>query len=560
MKHRRSISGLLLFVLSFAIGSVQAGYGYKSKDSSCDYDLREGAFYFNANNRPTDGNGNPQQNELLVYPRAADGTLSDPIAVKSGGYGNQAGIVTSGQNAVIHTGSGNYQFVLMTNPGFNPVPNKYGKVDRNGSVSVFHVRKCSVRLTDVKSTRGQEPRAVTRDRRGSGWYKRDLVYVVNAGSGEVEFNGCPGLPEGFRAPTSGVVEPEVICGERAEIPKSEQDPTSIIGYRLRYGKLHYIRGSHRRTQDPDGDPAQISLINEGRQVIVAQRATFFALGDGTEPDNVEVFNLDKWGRPGKPVVSSTTGNDPFGFSVYARPGKDYDDCVFMSHGSFQQRDQGGVGVFTLNKKGSKVRVIPNKADGGSDTCWTAISRQNVLYTSAFFDSEISIRQIDPATCNMTDGGPPVVIVDGRPQFTGAPLNYTHRVSSHYRDFDPEKGTYSDRGDDISLKTDQSDFLLEAGGLDLAISKNGKEEYLYAINAAVPFAITRDGDGNFVYPPAEAGTTQITVFRIIQGDEDGNCVGETKPSIYADGCRPGDLELVQRVSGTVPGSGFGAAAQ
>ena len=540
MKLKYGVSGLLLFVLCVMFSTAHAGH-YKKK--SCDYDLRDGAFYFNANNRPTDGNGNAQQNELMVFPRGANGELGDPIRVKSGGYGNQAGIATSGQNSVIHTGSGRYQFVLMINPGFNP----NGK-SRNGSVSVFYVGKCNVFLTDVKSTRGQEPRAVTRDTRGKGWYKRDLVYVVNAGSGTLEYNGCPGLPEGFIPPTGAV------CGERAPIAEEDQDETSIIGYRLRYGKLRYIYGSHRRTADPDGDPAQISFLNEGRQVIVAQRATFFALGDGTEPDNVEVFNLDKWGRPGKPVVSTTTGNDPFGFSVFARDGSDYNDCVLMSHGSFQQRDQGGVGVFTVNKKGSKVRIIPNKADGGSDTCWTAISRQNVLYTSAFFDSEISIRQMNPDTCNLTDGGPPVTLNDdGAPVFTGPLANIRHRVSSSAANFDG-----SPRGDDFSLRVDQKDFLNEAGGLDLAVSKVGDEEYLYAIWAPLPFYTSIDGDGNFEYDGL-GDIAQVTVFRIIQGDENGACVGETSPSIYADGCRPGDLELVQRKGG-LPNSGFGAAAQ
>ena len=568
MKLKFTISGLCLLALGLSFSSAQASYNHE-----CDYDLRDGAFFYNANNRPTDGNGNPQENELLVFLRNADGTLSADIQthrVKSGGYGNQAGIVTSGQNAVIHTGKGNRQVVLMINAGFNPTASKdddyddydghgyyegdadgdgkldyhkgsrkdggKGKVDKNGSVTAFKVLKCGVVKTDVASTRGQEPRAVTRH--------RNKVYVVNAGSGEVEFNGCPGLPEGFLPPTGQV------CGPRAPIAEEAQDPTSIIGFRLnRRGKLRYISGSHVPTVDTDGDPAQISFINEGRQVIVAQRNTFFALGDGTEDDIVEVFNLDRKGRPGKPIVSTTTGNDNFGFHVFPRKGRDYNDCVMMTHGSFQQRDQGSVSVFTVDKGGAKQRIIPAKADGGSDTCWTAISRQNVLYTSAFFDSEVSIRQINAETCNMTDGGPPVVVVDGVPQFTGPLANATHRVSSSGANFD---GT--PRGDDFSLRTDQRDFLYEAGGLDMSISKVGKEEYLYAIWAPVPFYVSRDGDGNFEYP----NTTQVTVFRIIQGDETGACVGETSASIYEDGCRPGDLELVQRVEG-VPGSGFGAAA-
>jgi len=546
MKLKYGASGLLLLALGLSISSAQASHGHDygyGGDKSCDYDLRDGAFYFNANNRPTDGKGNAQQNDLLVYPRGDDGKLGEPMRVASGGYGNQAGIVTSGQNSVIHTGSGKRQYVLMINAGFNPVADKYGKVSKNGSVSVFRVGKCSVRLTDVASTRGQEPRAVTRDTRGSGWYKRDLVYVVNAGSGEVEFNGCPGLPETFLPPTG---QP---CGPRAPIAEEDQDPTSIIGYRLRGGKLRYIRGSHVGTSDTDGDPAQISFINEGRQVIVAQRNTFFALGDGTEDDIVEVFNLNRRGRPGSPIVSTTTGNDNFGFSVYPRKGRDYNDCVMMTHGSFQQRDQGGTSVFTVNDTGSKVRIIPNKPDGGSDTCWSAISRTNTLYTSAFFDSEISIRGINPDTCNLVDGGPPVIVVDGVPQFTPEPLGYKHRVtsSSAYKGGAP-------RGRDIALVTDQTDFLFEAGGLDLAVSKGGDDEYLYAIWAPVPFYISRDGDGNFEYPPT---STNITVFKVIQ-----DCTGVV--SMYDDGCRVGDLELVQRVgvsAGTVglPGSGFGAAA-
>ena len=592
------LSGLLLLALGLSISSAQASKDYEPR--GCNYDLRDGAFFFNANNRPT------RENELLVFLRDSDGTLSadklianNTHRVKSGGYGNQAGIVTSGQNAVIHTGSGNRQYVLMINAGFKPARNdsesrsRSRKANKNGSVSVFKVNKCRVRLTDVKSTRGQEPRAVTRDTRGKGYYKRDLVYVVNAGSGEVAFNGCPGLPApgeafpgsaGFTAPTG------IECGVRDPIAEEDQDPTSIIGYKFRRGKLRFIRGSHVETADEDGDPAQISFINEGRQVIVSQRATNFALGDGTEADNVEVFNLDKRGRPGDPVVSSTTGNDPFGFHIYPREGKDFNDCVMMSHGSFQQRDQGGVGVFTVNSGGSKVRIIPNKADGGSDTCWTAISRTNTLYTSAFFDSEISIRAINPDTCNLTDGGPPVVVdpsigENGGPRFTGvvnpadldsdAPglvfafgdAGYKHRVTSSaifkggdiFPPFDdcltaPDCGQ---RGDDFSLVTDQTDFLYEAGGLDLSISKVGEEEYLYAIWAPVPFAIGTDDQGNFLWTgdvDAAPATTQVTVFRVVQ-----ECNAATQASsIYDDGCRVGDLELVQRVPG-LPGSGYGAAA-
>lgn len=592
-------SGLLLLVLGFLIpfSSAQASHSGKSfceklqkyypkyyekyckPKPSCDYDLRKGAVYYNGNITPSDGKGNPIQNELIVFLRNADGTLDaniDTHRVKSGGYGNQAGIVTSGQNAVIHTGSGDKQYVFMTNPGFDVTRwDKYGKVNRNGSVSVFKVNKCNVKLTDVRSTLGQEPRAVTRDTLYTKKGALDLVYVVNAGSGEVAFNGCPGLPEGFIAPTSGVdpTAPNPLkCGPRAEISKKDFDPTSIVGYKFseKYGKLYTLRRDN--TVDENGDPAQISFMNEGRQLIVAQRNTFFALGDGTEDDIVEVFNLNDKGLPGKSVVSTTTGNDNFGFSVLKRPGKDYDDCVYMTHGSFQQRDQGGVSVFRTDAAGVKQRVIPNKPDGGSDTCWTAISRTNTLYTAAFFDSEISIRQIqignpDTDECNVFDGGPPVVIDEatGHPRFDPAPNGYKHRVTSSSVFKGAAPGSCPNPGDplcrngDQSLVTDQSDFLFEAGGLDMAVSQNPKTaQYLYNVFAPVPFYINQDGEkakgapdgGNFLYPPV----TQIAIFRVIEDcDNPANA-----PSIYEDGCRVGDLEYVGHQSG-LPGSGFGMAS-
>ena len=178
--------------------------------------------------------------------------------------------------------------------------------------------------------------------------------------------------------------------------------------------------------DTNGDPAQISFINEGRQLVISHRNTFFALGDGTEDDIIEVVKLRLNGRPVRdrsgfatalakllgynqngaspdsiaprftnPVTSETSGNDNFGFSVLPVKGYDYNDCVIMTHGSFQQRRQGGTSQFTINKHGAKVRIQPNKPDQGDDTCWSQIStRTSTVYAQAFFNSGISIRRMD----------------------------------------------------------------------------------------------------------------------------------------------------------------------
>lgn len=579
---------------------------------ACEYDLRDGAFFTNANNRPSDGKGKPTQNELIVFLRDPyTGLLSKPVdndnypgefdthRVKSGGFGNQEGIVTSGQNAVIHTGSGDDQWVFMINAGFDVTQRDYyydeyrkkqpREIDRNGSVSVFKITKCEAKLTDVDSTYGQQPRAVDRDTREHAdwkdWYRsqRDLVYVVNAGSGLVQFNGCPGLPATFLAPTG------ITCNAHLPVDEKDLDDTSVVGYKFdaKYGKLEKV--DFARTADTDGDSAQISFVNDGKQVLVSQRNTFFALGDGKEDDIVEVFNLDKWGKiTSGPFVSQTTGNDNFGFHVLEPGDVNYNakgapSCVFLTHGSFQQRNQGGASVFAVDEySGSTIGYIPNKPDGGSDTCWTAISRTNHLYTSAFFDSEISIRRItvdDAGCCNLVDGGPPVIVAGGQPQFTGDVANtgqvwafpenagYQHRVTSSAFFKGGPFGGCPDidnplcRNGDQALVTDQTDFLFEAGGLDMSISKDKyNPEYLYVLWAPIPFSTGQDGEyakgapkgGNWLWP---AGTSVVTIFKVV---EDCGTYPTARESIYDDGCRVGDLEFVAYTTG-IDAQSFGAAA-
>ena len=559
-----------LFLVPFSNVMARGG------DGGCDYDLREGAVYVNENRVKRDDDGNAQQNRLIVFSRATDGTLTEVQRAESGGYGNDAGIVTSGQFSVIVQEWENRQYVMMINAGFDPTSDS-----KAGSVSAFRVNKCDVSLTDTASTVGQEPRSVSRDSRRVLGFARDLVTTINAGSGDVEFNGCPGLPVGFLAPTG------ITCGERPEIEDFE--PTSYTIWRFNNRRGTFRRIAHAPTRDDNGDPAQSSFINEGRQIIVSQRNTFFALGNGTEDDIVEVIKLRLNGRPVRdrsgfagalakflgynfggtgpfngaspddiaprftnPVVSETTGNDNFGFSVLPRDGEDFNDCVIMTHGSFQQRRQGGTSQFTINKFGAKVRIQPNKPDQGDDTCWSQIStRTNTVYAQAFFNSGISIRRMDINTCIMEDGGPPVTVVDGVPQFSGVVENFVHRISS-------SPATDADGG---ALPTDQSDFLYQAGGLDMALSQNTNDtEYLYALNTPVPFSIGQNSSGDWLFPPG--GFTTIAIYRVIE-----DCAGEDTIFDKSDGtddCRAGDLVLEGRyppvqADSDIPSSGFGIAA-
>ena len=567
-----------LFLVPFSNAMAEGGGG-------CDYDLRKGAVFINENRTKRDDDGNPQQNRLIVLARGDDGMLTEVQRAESGGYGNDDGIVTSGQFSVIVQKWENRTYAMMINAGFDPTSDSLA-----GSVSAFRVNKCRVRLTDTASTVGQEPRSVARDSRRVLGFARDLVTTINAGSSEVEFNGCPGLPEGFMTPLG------TICGPRVLIDEDDFEGTSYTIYRFNNRRGTFRRIAFAPTLDTNGDPAQSSFINEGRQIVISHRNTFFALGDGTEDDIIEVVKLRLNGRPVRdrsgfadtlakflgydfggtgpfngaspdsiaprftnPVVSETSGNDNFGFSVLPVPGEDFNDCVIMTHGSFQQRGQGGTSQFRINKFGAKVRIQPNKPDNGDDTCWSQIStRTGTVYAQAFFNSGISIRSINLETCVMADGGPPVIVVDGVPQFSGVVENFRHRINS-------SPANDANRG---ANPTDQSDFLYQAGGLDMALTQGplDKPEYLYALNTPVPFAgipdpnggppTLQNSSGDFLWIPG--GPTTVAIYRVIE-----DCAGEDtifRKSDGTDDCRVGDLEFVGRYApGDISSSGFGIAA-
>jgi 6-phosphogluconolactonase (cycloisomerase 2 family) len=160
-------------------------------------------------------------NEVLVYPRAAQGALGAPTAFATGGVGtgsglgNQSGLVLSDDE----------RWLIVVNAGSN-------------TVSVFSVEQDSLSLADVADSGGTLPISVTVD--------RDLVYVLNAG-------GRVGGAD------------------------------NVVGFRLDpHGQLAMLAGSSRPLSAPSTDPAQVGIDPSGRVLVVTEKATnlvdTFALG------------------------------------------------------------------------------------------------------------------------------------------------------------------------------------------------------------------------------------------------------------------------------------------
>jgi 6-phosphogluconolactonase len=151
-------------------------------------------------------------NEVLVYQRSADGSLSFMTAYSTDGLGSGAGLGSQGSVVL----SENSRWLFTVNAGSN-------------QISIFAVKEHRLKLIDVVDSGGEQPISLTtRDR---------LLYVLNAGgSGNIS---------GFRFRENGSLEP--LAGST--------QPLSNGGVGASPG------------------PAQISFSSDGDVLVVTEKAT-----------------------------------------------------------------------------------------------------------------------------------------------------------------------------------------------------------------------------------------------------------------------------------------------
>ena len=154
----------------------------------------------------------PTGNEILVFHRSFDGSLS-PAGVYSTdglgtgtGLGNQGGVVLSDD----------HRWLFAVNAG-------------SDEISVFAVKRRGLKLMDVANSGGQHPVSLTFD--------RGLLYVLNAG-------GSVGSSDNI---TAFWVSP--------------------------HGKLFPLPGSSRPLSAPDTGPAQIEFRPDGAVLVVTEKGT-----------------------------------------------------------------------------------------------------------------------------------------------------------------------------------------------------------------------------------------------------------------------------------------------
>lgn len=311
--------------------------------------------------------------------------------------------------------------------------------------------------------------------------ERDTVTLV-----DVESSGGPNPRVVSRSPDGNLVyvaNGGVYFGLGAAAISTV--PGNVQGFHFdgATGNLSPIAGGNVRSLDAAGDPGDLMFVGNNN-VAVSMRRTTFAFTSGAEPDNLEVYTLGANGAPVNVQAHDVGGDTPFGGRVLG-------DVVYLTHGgpTFTP-NLGGSGAYRIQSDGGMQVLTPFTRDQGSDTCWNAISRKTAvpyMYTSAFFDSQIGKWQIQ------ADGS--MILEDAR-----------HGSSNANNDVN---------------------FVIGEGGLDMDVSENGGQEYIYVMNNAIP-------------PPLGLPSANIAAFSVDAAS--------------------GDLTRLGRwVASGLPNSGFGMSA-
>ena len=169
-------------------------------------------------------------NTVVVFDRAADGSLTRIAEVETGGRGSGPGELPANfgggpgpnpldsQDALIMTENG--RFLMAVN-------------SRSNDISVFAVTRQGLELVDRTPSGGNFPVSIA--------HHNDLIYVLNEGESPDEFFG--GVP-------------------------------NMTGFRLdNTGKLRPIPNSTRVTGSPDSAPSQIAFTPDGDMLIVTEMTT-----------------------------------------------------------------------------------------------------------------------------------------------------------------------------------------------------------------------------------------------------------------------------------------------
>jgi len=316
----------------YLLSLVAAGFALAAYPAfGAEQDSAGAVFAATNHNNSTDPSQPP--NQVLMYMRASDGSLTLVGAYATGGQGSGPSKRFAGDGlGSAHSVqlSTDHKWLFVTNAGSNSV--SVFRVILGGGSGAERFFRNSLVLTDVQSTGNGSPgnrfpNSVTQ----SG----DLVYVLNSAD--------EGSITGFRLSGAGKLTP---------IPRSTRTLNA------------------NQTFPPDTlyNPAQVSFTPDGRQLVVTIKdgpaAGLIPGVTPTGPGRVLVFDVGKNGTPSQIGGETDLNNHgPFGFS-FDRAGNAL-FALFVGGPPLTA----AAGSFRINNDGTLTGITPDVINTQLDTCW-----------------------------------------------------------------------------------------------------------------------------------------------------------------------------------------------
>ena len=299
-RRRFTLLALALLLVAAAAAAGPAAAGAQTSP---------GAVFTETNNIP---------NEILVFPRNADGTLGAPTAVQTGGVGRPDANPPTAFPALDSAGP-----VELTSDGDNRRC-LFAVNAGDDSVSSFRVTRGGAVLADREPTNGSRPASLTSTQRGPN---NRVLYVLNSDFGTA----------------------------------------SIQGYYVSSAcMLTQIPGSFHPTTSPDSIPAQISFNHHGSVLAVSERFAF-GLGD------IDLFPVDNRGVAGPPAAKPSVGITPYGLAWTNRDQLTVSNETIPTFAST-------VSSYQLTKDGNLAFISDAPSPGAA--CWNVITdNQKFLYVA-----------------------------------------------------------------------------------------------------------------------------------------------------------------------------------
>ncbi len=313
MKHFKNFAAIAVTV--FSLAACQKESKLAATETAANEDLA-----VNAASRNEGADGGEKHvytstnqaggNEILDYTRAANGTLTYNAAYATGGNGTGGGL--GNQYGVILTDAEDDAVLLAVNAGSN-------------SISSFKVTGNGLQLKSTVSSGGMRPVSITQH--------GDIVFVLNAGG-----------------------------------------TGNISGFKLNDNKLAPIANSTRPLSSPASGAAEVAFVNEGRVVVVTEKAT----------NKIITYTVNKWGLPGAMHAITSANATPFGFDAGSNGN------IFVSEAAGGAAGASTLSSYHINNDGTIALTAGPAGAGQSAACWVVLTNNGKFaYTTNTASNNLS---------------------------------------------------------------------------------------------------------------------------------------------------------------------------